>query len=211
MKQILALILAGGLSFAPFLHDTNSRASARRAMQAFAKRDYPGAVAGFRTADAIHATPLRDFNLGTSQIAAGSREEGSTTIGRAMRDLTLREPALFNRGNAALEAKAFDYAIRDYIAALRLQASDAAAKRNLEIALQRKAQQDKQQQNGAGGTKPNPGPQAPQPPSQSPQNGQPQPKGNADLDALLRSVQQQEQEELARMRAQRAVQGHVGW
>lgn len=207
MKSALAMFLATAISLAPFVRDTNSRAAAKRAMAAFAKRDYAGAVAGFRTADGIERTPLRDFNLGTAQVAAGIREEGSTMLTRAMRDPKLREAALFNRGNAALAAKAFDYAIRDYSEALRLRPDDPAAKRNLEIALQQKAQEDQQKQSGGQGQQPKPQPQ----PNPSSQNPQAQPKGNADLEALLRSVQQQEQEELARMRAQRTIQGHVGW
>jgi tetratricopeptide (TPR) repeat protein len=204
VKTVLALLLASGLTLAPFLRDTNSRAAAKRAMVAYAKRDYPAAVSGFRTADGIAASPLRDYNLGTAQIAAGIREEGSTTLTRAMRDARLREAALFNRGNAALASSAYDYAIRDYTAALRLQPGHAAAKRNLEIALRRKAQQEQPQKSGAKGAEQSPGPR-------SPQTAQPQPKGNTDVQALLRAVQQQEQEELARMRAQRAVKGHVGW
>jgi tetratricopeptide (TPR) repeat protein len=210
MKGLLAVLLASGLTLAPFLRDTNSCAAAKRALAAYAKRDYAGAVGGFRTADAIDRTPLRDFNLGTAEVAAGLREEGATTLGRAMRDPRFREAALFNRGNAALNANAFDYAIRDYTAALRLAPHDAAAKRNLEIALKKKVQQD-QQQSGGKGAQQTPAPQPKTPPTRSPQIGKAQPKGNADLEALLRSVQQQEQEELARMRAARAVQGHVGW
>ena len=177
-------------------------------MKAYTKRDYPAAVKDFRTAGGIAPSPLRDFDLGTAQIAAGLREAGATTVTRAMRDASLREPALFNRGNAALASSAFDYAIRDYIAALRLQPGDVAAKRNLEIALRRKAQGEQQQKSGANGGRQSPPPQQPSP---SPADGQPQSKGRTDPEALLRSVQQQEQEELARMRAQRAVRGHVGW
>jgi tetratricopeptide (TPR) repeat protein len=210
MRWFLVLSVASGLTIAPFLRDTNSRAAAKRALASYAKRDYAGAVGGFRTADAIDRTPLRDFNLGTAEVAAGLREEGAAALARAMRDPRFREAALFNRGNAALDANAFDYAIRDYTAALRLAPNDAAAKRNLEIALKKKAQQD-QQQSGGKGAQQTPTPQPKEPPAQSPQNGRAQPKGNADLEALLRSVQQQEQEELARMRAARAVQGHVGW
>jgi tetratricopeptide (TPR) repeat protein len=207
---VAGILAVTGLTLAPLLRDTNSRAAASRAMKAYAKRDYPSAVKGFATAGGIAPSPLRDFDLGTAQIAAGVREAGATVVTRALRDASLREPALFNRGNAALASSAFDYAIRDYIAALRLQPGDAAAKRNLEIALRRKAQQEQQQKNpDSGGGQKNPAPK-PQP-SPAAQNGQPQPKGNTDRDALLRSVQQQEQEELQRMRARRAVTGHVGW
>ena len=211
MKAFAAAILAvSGLTLAPLLRDTNSRAAANKAMKAYAKRDYPSAVKSFETAGSLAPSPLRDFDLGTAQIAAGVHEAGSTTVTRAMRDARLREPALFNRGNAALASSAFDYAIRDYIAALRLQPGDAAAKRNLEIALRRKAQQEQQQKEDAAGGQKNPAPQPPQPSPAAPK-GQPPPKGNTDRDALLRSVQQQEQEELQRMRVRRAVTGHVGW
>ncbi len=211
MKTAVSILLVTGLTLAPLMRDTNSRAAAGRAMQAYAKRDYPSAVKDFRIANAIAPSPLRDFDLGTAQIAAGMREAGASTLMRAMRDARLREPALFNRGNAALAASAFDYAIRDYAAALRLQPGDAAAKRNLEIALRRKARQEQQQKSGASGGQKSPAPQPQQPSPAPPPNGQPRSKGSPDAEALLRSVQQQEQEELARMRAQRAVKGHVGW
>jgi len=208
VKGVLALLLATAASLAPLLRDTSSHAAAARGVKAFAQRDYPAAVFGFRAADRIAPSPIRDFNLGTAQVAAGSREEGSATLARAMRDGRLRPAALFNRGNAALAANALDYAIRDYTAVLRLQPNDAAAKRNLEIALRKKARED---QSGGKGSQPNPGTPTQQPPSQTPQNGQQRPKGGADVEALLRSVQQQEQEELARMRQQKSVRGHVGW
>src|SRR5689334_8221135 len=104
MKGFLAMLLASGLTLAPSLRDTNSRAAAKRALAAYAKRDYAVAVGGFRTADGIERTPLRDFNLGTAEVAAGLREEGATSLARAMRDPRFREAALFNRGNAALDA-----------------------------------------------------------------------------------------------------------
>jgi tetratricopeptide (TPR) repeat protein len=209
LKALVAILAVTGLAVAPLMRDTNSGAAASRAMKAYARRDYPPAVKDFQTASHIAPSPLRDFDLGTAQIAAGLREAGAATVTRAMRDPSLREPALLNRGNAALASKAYDYAIRDYAAALRLQPGDAAAKRNLEIALLKKAQQEQQKTADAAGGKQNPAPQ-PQPSPAQPE-GKPQPKGSTDRDALLRSVQQQEQEELARMRAQRVVKGHVGW
>jgi tetratricopeptide (TPR) repeat protein len=203
MKRAMALLLT---TLAPFLRDTNSHAAAERGREAFANRDYAAAVSSFRTANAIAPSPERDFDLGTAQVAAGLREDGSATLGRAMRDPRLRQAALYNRGNAALAASAYDRAIRDYIEALRLEPRDAAAKRNLEIALRRRAQEDEQK--GPKGTPPSSGPPAPQP--QTSQSGQ-RPKGEADVEALLRSVQQQEQEEIARMRGQKPARGHVGW
>jgi tetratricopeptide (TPR) repeat protein len=207
VKVIVALLAVTGLSLTPLLRDTNSRAAANRGMKSYAKHDYASAVKDFLAAGRVAPSPLRDFDLGTAQIAAGLPEAGAATVTRSMRDTSLREPALVNRGNAALSSKAYDYAIRDYAAALRLLPGDAAAKRNLEIALQKKAQQEQQKKSDGTGGKQNPQSQ----PSPSQSSKAQQPKGNPDRDALLRSVQQQEQEELARMRAQRAVKGHVGW
>ena len=92
----------------------------------------------FAQANAFKPTPANAFNLGTAQLANGKREEGSATLAHAMNDRALRADALYNRGNSALAANAYDYAIRDYIETLKLRPIDAKAKRNLEIALQKK-------------------------------------------------------------------------
>src|SRR5204862_316898 len=160
-----------------------------------------------RSLTRLARTPRNAFNLGTSQIAAGQREQGSATLSAAMKDPSLRSDALFNRGNSALASKAFDQAIADYIETLKLRPNHAAAKRNLEIALARKSASQTSttgnQQNKAGKN------QQQQKPTPS-ANGQ-KPQGQLDLEALLRSVQQQEQEELRRMKAKANAEGRVGW
>ena len=100
----------------------------------------------------------------------------------------MRADALYNRGNSALAAKALDHAIRDYADALRANPNHAAAKRNLEIALQRREQQRRNA--SASGQRNQQGQSQQQ--QQAPAQGQQQPKGQIDLEALLRSVQQQE-------------------
>lgn len=209
--MILALLVFG-LDLARLWRETNSHAANARGVKQYASKSYAAAQKSFDTASSLGPTPARAFNLGTAQIAAGNREAGSSTIARAMRDPSLRADALFNRGNSALAAKAYDYAIRDYIAALKLRPSDGAAKRNLEIALRQKEAMQRQQQGGGGsdqkkdeGKKPEP---APQP---QPQPGGQQQKGDPNAEALLRSVQQQEQEELQRMHRPSRERLHVGW
>src|SRR5207253_1214145 len=120
-----------------------------------------------------------------------------------------------NRGNSALAAKAFDYAIRDYVDTLKLRPSDANAKRNLEIALQRQQQQEEQQkkqqqQQQQGGGKQQQ-PQQPQPKPGQGNKDEQKPKSDPNVEALLRSVQQQEREELARMNRPRPERLRVGW
>jgi len=211
MKTIAILLIAGLPFVQQLTRETNSHAATARGVKQFAAKKYPDAQKSFATATSIAPTPTRAFNLGTSQIAAGNREAGSSTIAKALSDPALQADALFNRGNSALAANAFDYAIRDYSQTLRLRPSDAAAKRNLEIALRRKEAMQKQQQGDSGSQK-NQGPQPQQKPQPSPQQaGEQQPKSDPNAEGLLRSVQQQEQEELARMHRPSREKVHVGW
>jgi tetratricopeptide (TPR) repeat protein len=207
--KTLAILLIAGLPFvAQLTRETNSHAANARGVKQFAAKRYAEAQRAFATASAIASSPSRSFNLGTSEIAAGNREAGAATIAKALADPSLRPDALFNRGNGALAANAFDYAIRDYSEALRLRPSDTAAKRNLEIAL-RKKQAMQQQQGDSGGKQPNGG-QQPQP-KPVPQPGDQKKKSDSYEDAMLRSVQQQEQEELTRMHKPSRENLHVGW
>jgi tetratricopeptide (TPR) repeat protein len=213
---MIVSLLVVGLDLARLWRETNSHAATARGVREFAAKQYAAAQKWFGTASGIAPTPRAAFNLGTAQIASGNRELGSATIAKALADPTLRADALFNRGNSALEAKAFDYAIRDYTDTLRIRPSDVAAKRNLEIALRRKDEQQHEQQHeqqGGNGQQKNEGKQPkPQPAPPQPQQGNPQ-QQNSDpnAEALLRSVQQQEQEELARMHRPSRERLHVGW
>ena len=205
--MIAALLLLWNLG--QFWRDTNSHAANARGVKTFAQKKYDDSVKAFGEANSIAASTQRAYNLGTAQIAAGKREQGSSTLGRALSDPRLRADALFNRGTSALESKAYDYAIRDFTDVLRLHPKDAAAKRNLEIALVRKMMQQRQpggSHQPQKGSSPQPQPQQSQPaPDDKQENRQ------ANIEALLRSVQQQEQEELMRMHRARGEKLHVGW
>ena len=204
--MIAALLLIFNL--AQLWRDTNSHAANARGVKEFADRKYTQSVKDFRDANTIAPSPQRAFNLGTAQIAAGNREQGSATLAKAMADGHLRADSLFNRGSSALASNAYDSAIRDFTAALKLQPRDASSKRNLEIAILRKMQQQRQQ---SGSRQPQKG-SSPQPQPQQAQSApQQQQQGDANAEALLRSVQQQEQEELRRMHRARGEKLHVGW
>jgi len=207
MKSTIALLLVG-FSLPSFWRETNSRAESARAMQQYAKRDYARAAASFRNASSTAPSPLRDFNAGTAEIASGGRAQGVVDLSRALRDPALRGDAYFNRGNAELMANDVEAAIRDYTEALRAAPQNAAAKRNLEIAITKKQEREErsksQGENPQSGKQPNPSPRI------APGQGQPAPQNDVDAEGILRSVQQQEQEELMRMR-QRPASGHVGW
>jgi tetratricopeptide (TPR) repeat protein len=211
MKPLAILLLITLPLIDRFTRQTNSHAATTRGVKQFAAKKYAEAQQSFATAASIAPTPSRAFNLGTSQIAAGNREAGSSTIAKALADPSLRADALFNRGNSALSANAFDYAIRDYTDALRIRPNDPDAKRNLEIALRRKQAMQKQQ-GGGSGSQQDRGSQPQQKPQAAPQQGgQQQPKNDPNIDGLLRSVQQQEQEELSRMHRPSRERLHVGW
>lgn len=202
MTRALVLLLA--LALPGWWRETNSHASSQRGERAFQETKYPASAAEFARAHEIAPSPRSSFNLGTAQIAAGDRATGSATLAGSIQDASLRADALYNRGNSALGAGALDYAIRDYSDALRTDPYHAAAKRNLEIALSRRRQQ---QESRKGGDRGNKGEE--KQPAPSPQQG-PKREGELDMDALLRSVQQQEQEELRRMKG-KGAQGRVGW
>ncbi|HEX9162746.1 MAG TPA: hypothetical protein VF980_13660 [Thermoanaerobaculia bacterium] len=191
-------------------HDTNSHAAAHRGSNQYSARHYEGAVRSFGSADRLAPSPRNDFNLGTAQVAAGNMTEGSATLSRAMADPSLRADSFFNRGNSALAAKAYEYAIRDYVETLKLRPGDAGAKRNLEIALDRL----QNARRSAAGRQGQPQPSAPQQQQnqKSPSTGQKEEQQQqSDAEALLRSVQQQEQEELQRMKRARTDNARIGW
>lgn len=212
-----AIVFAAAVSLAgiwqKMTQPTNSAAAMSRGTDAYARQQPADAVREFRAAAEIDPSPQTQFNLGTAQIAAGQRADGSATLTKAMADPALRARALFNRGNSALAANAYDHAIRDYTDALRLAPADRDAKRNLEIALQRQESEQQQQQSGGqnnqqgGGSQQQQQQSAPRP---APQQSEQQ-EGETDAEALLRSVQQQEQEELARMKRARGDTRRVGW
>ena len=206
--MILALLLA----FLPewLIRDTNTHAANVRGVKAFEEKKYGEAATAFTKQG---PSSKGTFNLGTAQIAAGNREQGSSTLSKVVNEPQLRGDAMFNRGVSALSAKAYDYAIHDFTEALKANPRDAAAKRNLEIALAQKRAQQRQQQSGGSQKQNQQGPSgANQPQQPQPQAGGQEPKsGDANAEALLRSVQQQEQEELSRMRRARPERARVGW
>jgi hypothetical protein len=194
-----------------FVAATNSRAATAKGIKAYDAKQYGPATQAFAKANSYAQSPTTLYNLGTAEIAAGKREEGSAALTAAMKEKSLRADALYNRGNSALAANSYDYAIRDYVDALKIRPSDLATKRNLEIALNRKMQAEQSQS----GQQKNPNGSSPQQQQKNrqktPSAGQQQPQQDANAEALLRAVQQQEQEELQRMKRVRAQKGRVGW
>ena len=203
--KLAAAVMLVALAAPSWWRETNSHASSARGTRSFEKKKYSDAAKAFGRAQQLAPSPRNAFNLGTAEIAAGNHEQGSTHMADAIADPALRADALFNRGYSALEAKAYDHAVRDFADALRTNPNHAAAKRNLEIALSHK-----QNQRPVPGGKPGQKGQNQQQPQPQPQGQKPGQASQPDLETLLRSVQQQEQEELRHMKG-RPAEGRVGW
>lgn len=191
-----------------WLRSSNSRASTERGIEQFAGKKHAEAASSFAAAEQIDHGAIARYNLGTARVASGEGSRAAADFGDAIRDDALASDAFYNRGSAALQSSSWDEAIRDFSDVLRRNPADADAKRNLEIALRRKQQeeekrrreQDKQQQQRQGGNEKQEQPK-------EGDKGEPQPNGDVDLDSLLRSVSQQEREELSRMRRSSASRG----
>ena len=209
---VLLLALSPAALWQKVWRDTNSHAAAARGAQQYSAKNYEASTKSFASADKLAPSPKSAFNLGTSQVAAGRTTEGSATLARAMKDPALREESLFNRGNSALSSKAYEYAIRDYTDALKIRPGDAAAKRNLEIAIE-KLNQMRRSAGGRQQQQQSPSPQQQQQQQKAPSEGsnKEEEQQQGDTESLLRSVQQQEQEELQRMKRARADSTRVGW
>lgn len=211
MKTIALLLMA--ISPAAILQNlwrqTNSHAAAQRGATQYSTKRYEESAKSFTQADRLSPSPPSAFNLGTAQIAAGKMTEGSATLGRAMKDPSLRADSFFNRGNSALQSKAYEYAIKDYVETLKLRPNDAGAKRNLEIALEQLQAQRKSAAGRQGQKQPSPSNQ--QQNQKAPSAGPKEDQQQSDSEALLRSVQQQEQEELQRMKRAKGESVRVGW
>lgn len=189
--------------------ETNSHAAGQKGATQYSTKHYEESAKSFARSDRLSPSPASAFNLGTAQIAAGKTTEGSATLGRAMKDPALRADSFFNRGNSALQSKAYEYAIRDYVETLKLRPNDAGAKRNLEIALEQLQSQRKSAAGQQGQKQPSPSNQ--QQNQRAPSAGPKEDQQQSDSEALLRSVQQQEQEELQRMKRVRGENVRVGW
>ena len=199
----ISFLAAGGL-IERISRDTNSQAATARGVASYADGEYEESISAMQRAASIAPGPRASFNLGTAQIAAGQNSEGSAELDTAVEDAELRPDALFNRGNSALAASSFEAAIRDYSEVLRLRPGDAAAKRNLEIALRRQ-ENSSQQPDDEGEQEQDPQPEKGE---QPPRPGSPQER---EAEALLRSVEQQEREELSRMRRTAPSRRRIGW
>lgn len=216
----LLLIVASLGVVGPRIKDgTNSKVEADRGAHAYSKGDHKKAVTAYGSVKKLAPGVISSFDLGTALVAAGDRAKGTRELEAAVKDPRLGAMAHYNRGNAELDAKKYDGAIREYVDALRLNPHDLRFKRNLEIALRKKQQQKKKQQQNNGGGKNKQQQQSDQKkPDQNKSGQKQQPKSaqrkdqkSNEMESILRSVEQQEREELQRMLKARVAKRPIGW
>lgn len=213
MKPI-ALLLAAAVagSSLPLLRPSNSKQLTESGRAAFAEGRFDEAFEALEAAAAINDAPPSTFNAASAAVGAGRAEQGATALEEiAGQPGPLGVDARFNQGNAFLMRQQWDEAIERYIDVLRRAPESADAKRNLEIALRRQAAQ--QEESDRGDPRPQPSPSA----GEQPQPSQPRPgdrEGKEEMspEEILRSIAEQEREELRRMRRERAGERRaVGW
>jgi tetratricopeptide (TPR) repeat protein len=200
------------------VRESNSAAELRRGIKAYASAEYDAAARAFARADAIKPSPRAAFDTATAKLAQKDSRAALPMLDRAMTDPRLRPAAFYNRGTAALNARQYEQAVQDLTAALKLDPRNGDAKRNLELATQKREQQKreqgdtqgKQKQPSSGGAGQSSGTQKPDP-SASQQGQQNGGQPSDPTEALLRSVQEQENAEQSRMRRARQEQREVGW
>jgi len=190
-----------------WLRSSNSRASTERGIEQYEKKKNAEATSSFAAAEQIDHGAIARYNLGTARVAAGEGSRAAGDFSDAIKDDGLAADAFYNRGSAALGSQAWDDAIRDFSDVLRRHPADADAKRNLEIALRKKQQDEERRRQQQQKQQQNQGSDKEQQKPKAGSEGEKQPEGDVDLESLLRSVSQQEREELSRMRRSSAPRG----
>ena len=227
MKPLVLSLLILAAAPMPLLRQSNSEKLTREGIAAFEEKQNSAAARLFASAAEIAASSRAWFNLGTALVETGEPEPGAAALAKASEEGgAVAADAFFNRGNLALGAERLEEAIEMYSESLRLEPSMADAKRNLEIALRKKEEQEKQQQEqqdqeqqeGEGEQQPQPQPESGEEPPEGEDSPPPNDPGGEESseemspEEILRSIAQQEREELSRMRRGKTEgQRPVGW
>lgn len=139
---VLGVVLLGGW-LADALASTD--ADVDRGIDAYEQGEHDQALEYFAAArERLGDRPEIQFDEGLAQLAKGDLEAARSSFERGTEsdDLEIRASALYELGNMALQAEDFEGAIERYVACLKARPDHANAKWNLEIALQRKQEQE---------------------------------------------------------------------
>jgi tetratricopeptide (TPR) repeat protein len=121
---------------------TDGNASLEKGKAEEALTHYDRAVAALPADSAVH------FNRGTALFALSRYDEAIAELMKATesKSPSLKAAAFYNLGNSYFKADRFADAIAAYKHSLALEPSDMRAKWNLELALQKKQEEDKKKQ-----------------------------------------------------------------
>jgi Ca-activated chloride channel homolog len=206
--KIIGLIMAAALGvggwLSPLLRPSNSQALAERGIELYEQQQYHDAARLFDEARAIRTTPEATFALGTALVGAGDHRGGEALLRSVAEVPDLAARSWYNQGNSQLTSGELDEAIESYVQSLRIEPTNMAAKRNLEIALRNLERQ--QSESGDGGGEGEDG----QEPAAGDSRDEADPV-DPELERILRSIEQQEREELSRMRRARTGSRPLDW
>lgn len=227
MKIVIAALTILSVSAAwwePLFRPSNPRQLTSGGIHSWQKGDASAARRHFAAAAAVDDAPVHMFNAGTAALSEGALDDGARLIDAAIRDdAAFAADGLFNEGTALLREQRLDDAVARLQESLRRDPSRQDAKRNLELALMRREDQNSggggqqsQPQDGSEGQPGREGEEGEQESADTPpegtEEGQREP-GQLDAEAVLRAVAQQEAEELKRMREARTrtADRGTGW
>lgn len=217
MKLVLPVII-GALSFgtvwSALTRESSSSRAAAEGIEAWEREETGAAAEAFGTAWQIREDPGSAFNLGTTLAAGGERELALRLLEQARTDPALAPASFYNEGTFELGNGNLDASIEALKQSLRLDPSNRDAKRNLEIALQQREEEQSRSQEQSGGGED--GEDQQQEPDEGEQEGRESDEGSEAesdprLESILQSVEDQEREELSRMRRARAQSRGNDW
>jgi len=147
---ILLLILLSSIATPASAQTTNSRI--RSGNRYYKKQQIDKSIQQYRSAvQQAPDNPTANYNLGNAQFRKNQYDEASKSYDATIRnsqDKKMKENGYYNKGVAMIKQKKLQESIDAWKQALKLNASDADARDNLERALrQLKQQQQQQQQN----------------------------------------------------------------
>jgi Ca-activated chloride channel family protein len=140
-RAVVGLLVAGWLADLLAREDPDVRAG----IEAYEAEDYDTALASYdKAVERLGDRPELDLNRGLALLAQGEVETAKSAFEGASesRDANVRASGHYELGNLALDAEQWDVAIEQYIECLEARPDHTNAKWNLELALQKKKEQE---------------------------------------------------------------------
>lgn len=207
-KTLVTVTMLLFLSSASFAQ--NEKALIKKGNEAYAKKDYGGAIDNYQQASAKKPEdPVAHYNLGNALYRNNKAEEAVGAYDKAVsntRSAADKAKAYYNKGVVLQNGNKLPECIEAYKNALRLDPADEDARQNLQKALKQQKQQEEKKENKENKDKKKPKEDQKQKEKQKPQqqNQQPPPPrlSKQDAEEKLKALLQQEknlQEKLRRV------------